>query len=330
MTAGEHTRPENFAGISALQSRAPGYSVAAKCLEVQVEAELLDPALRTEARTQLADKAWSWYMGAIGEMHVGELLRKLGPQWFIRHSVPIGTGTTDVDHLLIGPPGVFALNTKHHWNKSVWVGDHVLRVSNINQPHLRNSQHEAAEVKRRLEKTSGIAVTVTPVIVLVGASSLTDRRAVANRVTSVVPESQLLRWLTSQKRGLDEGAMGLILLAAEEPSTWHVDPRAADTLRVMQRFERLRAAVGSSVPHEMPQLREVSIPAGSYVPSRPSRVRPVPRSSTAASSKKAKRRTDELLKGITLLLLAGAAYVFREPLGEAWTWFFMTVLAGSQ
>lgn len=45
---------------------------------------------------------------------------------------------------------------------------------------------------------------------------------------------------------MDDASLGLITLGAEEPETWHIDPRAADTLRVMQRFERLVAQVGTA------------------------------------------------------------------------------------
>jgi len=60
----------DFAGIDALLSRAPGYSVAAKCLEVQNAAEALNPSLRTGNKVTLADDAWSWYTGAIGDIAV--------------------------------------------------------------------------------------------------------------------------------------------------------------------------------------------------------------------------------------------------------------------
>ncbi|WP_349897661.1 hypothetical protein [Parafrigoribacterium soli] len=79
----------DFAGIQALSSRAAGYAVAAKCLEVQAEAEARDPSLKTRAGVRLHDDAWSWYVGALGEIEVAEMLKQLGPDWFVRHAVPI-------------------------------------------------------------------------------------------------------------------------------------------------------------------------------------------------------------------------------------------------
>jgi hypothetical protein len=41
------------------------------------------------------------------------------PEWTVLHSVPVGTGSTDIDHIAIGPAGVFTLNTKYSPHPSV-------------------------------------------------------------------------------------------------------------------------------------------------------------------------------------------------------------------
>src|ERR1700692_3418587 len=56
----------------------------------------------------------AWRRGAEGEEEVGWQLRKLGDGWRIIHGVPVGMGDTDIDHVVIGPPGVYTLNTKNH------------------------------------------------------------------------------------------------------------------------------------------------------------------------------------------------------------------------
>jgi hypothetical protein len=62
-----------------------------------------------------------------------------------------------------------------------------------------------------------------------------------------------VRWLSTQPQRLGSAEIELIKLAAEEPETCHVHPRAADTFRVMQRFERLMSQVG-------PLLRSFLLP----------------------------------------------------------------------
>ena len=235
----------DFAGIHALSSRAAGYSVAAKCLQVQADAESRDPLLRLADRVVLHDDAKSWFVGALGEIEVGRMLDALGPRWFVRHAVPIGAGTKDVDHLVIGPGGVFAINTKHHAGASVWVGDFVLRVNNSNTQHLRSGQRDAVDVARRLTEKLGSRIQVRSVVAVLNARSVKDSRSPEQRVVMVIDAKKLVGWLLSLPQRLSDTELALIGFAAEEPETWHVDPRAADTFRVMQRFERLVNQVGT-------------------------------------------------------------------------------------
>jgi len=51
--------------------------------------------------------------GAMAEEHVGALLDELpGEKWRVAHDVSLGRG--NVDHIAIGPPGVFTIETKSH------------------------------------------------------------------------------------------------------------------------------------------------------------------------------------------------------------------------
>jgi hypothetical protein len=292
----------DFAGIQALSSREAGYAVALKCLQVQADAEARDPLLRTAQRVVLHEDAWPWYAGALGEIEVGEMLKALGPEWFARHSVPIGAGTKDVDHLVIGPGGVFAINTKHHRGASIWVGDYVLRVNNANTPHLKIAQSDTRDVARRLANKVGFPVPATSVIAVLNANSIVDRRAPDNRPVSVVDAKRLTAWLVAKPRQLNDTKLALIKLAAEEPETWHIDPRAADTLRVMQRFDRLAAQVATpSAPTRSPR-----------------RIRATPRRAPARNTERRRETSGDLLKlwfavGLVILAIIILRGVANQP-----------------
>ena len=303
----------DFAGIHALMSRAPGYSVAAKCLEVQAAAEILEPSLRTETGVRLHDDAWTWYQGALGEMQVGKLLKALGPEWFVRHAVPIGAGTKDVDHLVIGPGGVFTINTKHHAGASIWVGDHVVRVNNVGTHHVKQSEKDGADVARRLTSKVGFPVAVIPTLAFLNPRSISDVSSDGKRQASAVDAKRLVGWLTARPRVLSATELALIAIAAEEPNTWHVDPRAADTFRVMQRFERLVAQVG-----ELPAPKTTAT-RPRVTPSRPqSRAPGRPRAATR-NRKPVQRKSrttatvlDLLKMWIGIGLVFAVLLVFRE------------------
>jgi hypothetical protein len=104
----------------------------------------------------------------------GKLRRE---NWSVLSSIVKRNGA-DIDHLVIGPPGVFTINTKHHRDAREWVGDNMVKVNNFKHPdYLRNSRHEAASAAKILTGSVVIDVAVTPVLAFVGASSINARDA---------------------------------------------------------------------------------------------------------------------------------------------------------
>ncbi|WP_411576206.1 nuclease-related domain-containing protein [Streptomyces mutabilis] len=115
----------------------------------------------------------SWRKGLAGERRVGAELNRLGRHgWRVLHSVPLAN-KVDIDHLLIGPGGVFSINTKHHHKRAVWVGDDSVKVDHGKPaPYARKSRAEAKRVARVLERYCGFPVPVEPVLVFVGVTEL--------------------------------------------------------------------------------------------------------------------------------------------------------------
>ncbi|BBC32963.1 Nuclease domain-containing protein [Streptomyces graminofaciens] len=123
----------------------------------------------------------SWRQGLAGERRVGAELDRLARHgWRVLHSIPLANNV-DVDHLLIGPGGVFSINTKHHHNKAVWVGDDSVKVDHGKPaPYARKSRAEAKRAIRVLEHYCGFPVPVEPVLVFVG---VTDLQVVATQLS---------------------------------------------------------------------------------------------------------------------------------------------------
>ncbi|WP_428935394.1 nuclease-related domain-containing protein [Streptomyces sp. ACT015] len=123
----------------------------------------------------------SWRKGLAGEQRVGAELNRLARHgWRVLHSIPL-PDNVDVDHLLIGPGGVFSINTKHHHKRAVWVGDDSVKVDHGKPaPYARKSRAEARRVARVLEHYCGFPVPVEPVLVFVG---VTDLKVVATQLS---------------------------------------------------------------------------------------------------------------------------------------------------
>ncbi|MFE7630931.1 nuclease-related domain-containing protein [Kocuria sp. NPDC057446] len=156
---------------------------------------------RLTGASPLSAESRSWYRGAVGEIAVGQILGRLGPAWTVLHAVPVGAGASDIDHVLIGPAGVFTLNTKNHSGKTVWVADRAIRVDGHQQHYLSHSRHEAARAAKRLSAVVGEPVPVTPVL-------LSDRSAVV-------------------RRAVQRGRRGVRRVCAREPSAVLVTRSAA-------------------------------------------------------------------------------------------------------
>lgn len=117
----------------------------------------------------------AWRVGAEGEETIGAKLEKLTQHgWHVLHSVPVGKRGSDIDHVLIGPGGVYTLNTKKHPGKKVWVGGSTVMVDGHRVPYIRNSEFEADRAERLLSAAIGFPVPVKPVLVFTTGSLFPD------------------------------------------------------------------------------------------------------------------------------------------------------------
>ena len=138
----------------------------------QAEAELAAMKDRTKVGTLLArlvdakTDERAWRVGADGEETIGSRLEKLTSRgWHVLHAVPVGNRGSDIDHVLIGPGGIFTVNTKTHPGGSVWVGRFAIKVNGHSTQYLRNSRFEAERASRLLAQAVGWVVEVRPVLV---------------------------------------------------------------------------------------------------------------------------------------------------------------------
>ncbi len=159
----------------------------------------------------------AWRRGAEGEEEVAFQLRKLGDGWHVIHSVPVGTGDTDIDHVVIGPPGVFTLNTKNHLGGRVSVNAKAIYVNGTYQPYIAKSRAEGKRAAKLLTAANGRDVRVHPVIVVM-ANDLRIKGS-PDGVT-VIGRRRIAKWLVDQPPILTSGAVDEIYAVARRRSTW--------------------------------------------------------------------------------------------------------------
>lgn len=215
----------------ALAARRPGQAVMAECLRRAVTSRPRSPLARLLGRSPLPGTARPWYVGALGEQEVGRRLAALGPAWTVLHAVPVGDRGSDVDHVVIGPGGVFTLNTKHHPGQKVWAAGQTVMVAGQRRPYVRNAAHEAQRAARLLSAAVGRPVAVTGAIVLVDPAGLTVRET--HPEVAVVTAPRLVRWLTRMPARLTPEQVRELSTAASQPSTWQRRPQPSEDGRAV-------------------------------------------------------------------------------------------------
>ena len=229
-----------------LSARGAGYAAIQQCLELQSEVPPLGPVERLFGASPLSQNARSWYLGALGEIVVAEKLERLGPAWRVINAVPVGSGGSDIDHVVVGPAGVFTINTKAHADKKVRAAGQALRINGFTQDYIGNSQVEAARVSKLLTTAVGREIVVTPLIVMVGISEL--NYGLTRPAVDVVASRGILRNLTRRRPVLSEDEVDEIADVASRRGTWHRDSVVLDDAqRLAERFKGLRHQVDVAV-----------------------------------------------------------------------------------
>ncbi len=224
-----------------LRLRAPGSAVIAEALRVQALAPPQSRLARMFGRSPLSADAEAWYLGAIGELEVARMLTQLGPDWHALHAVPIGVRGSDIDHIVIGPGGVFTINAKYHEGARIWVGSRRLLVSGHKTDHVRNAATEARRVSKVLSGALHRPLEVNALIVIIAARALTVKEAPAT--VTVLRSDSLVRWLRRRPVVHSAADVEEIAATAARRSTWGAQELVTANLPA---FEALRATVGAA------------------------------------------------------------------------------------
>lgn len=182
---------------------------------------------------------------ALADVTVGETLDNLGSEWVTVHAVPVSPGTTTLDHLVVGPSGVFVIDTRSHSGQAVWASQRTFMVSGIRHPHIRNMEYEMGRVERLLGAASNGAVEVSGILAVVDPKTLTVRHK--HRDVAVLPSAEIASWLRGERRVLSDADVQRIGAAAQTPATWTDDcSETIDLEDLRTRFEALRSSVRSA------------------------------------------------------------------------------------
>jgi hypothetical protein len=162
----------------------------------------------------------SWHTGAAGERLVAATLGRLPAGWHVFHSIPVGIKDSDVDHIVVGPGGIFVLNSKHHAGKKVWVKGRGLLVEGQKTHYISNSASEAATVTRVLRARLPWIPDTKPVLVIVGAKEIVEKKT--PDLVHVDGGRTVARWLRKHRVVLSPDSVAQIAAVVNDPRTWRM------------------------------------------------------------------------------------------------------------
>ena len=136
----------------------------------------------------------SFFKGARGEEAMAGLLARLPDDWHVFHDFE--AGVHHVDHVLVGPAGVFAVETKN-WRDPVRLESGELLVGGHvpNHPPIAQATAEAKSVKAALAR-AGWTGEVSPVVCFV-SGTFGDGLVQAGKVLVANAEA-FMKWLGEQ------------------------------------------------------------------------------------------------------------------------------------
>lgn len=178
-----------------------------------------------------------WRRGAIGEQEVGRRLDGLSrTHWAVVHDLTIGSKGANVDHLVVGPPRAFTVNTKH-LSGDVVVYGRALLVAGRKTAYLPKAVEEAARVRSTLLDVTGIDAFVWPVLVFHGCRVVIKEHP---SDVAVLHSSEVPSWFAGQRHPtLSRAQVSTLETAARASTTWPT-PRARPEEQA-ERIARLAA-----------------------------------------------------------------------------------------
>lgn len=206
------------AANASMRDRVPAQALLERVLLQQAAAHPRTRLERVLGMDPVEPEARSWYACATGERTVAARLATLPPGWSVLHSLPVGRNHADIDHLIVGPGGVFTVTARHHVDASRWVAGRTVIVAGASSPVVQKAEAEARRIDRIVAGVLADPPAVRPVVAVVGAKRVSVRRA--PRLATVLRVEHLRRFLRAQPDRLAPAEVAALVAVLEDPGTW--------------------------------------------------------------------------------------------------------------
>lgn len=146
-------------------------------------------------------------------------LERLGDEgWQVVHDVPLGRQGSLVEHLLIGPAGIFTVGERRHPGQHVVVEGRTLCVDGRSMSYLRDARLEATRVQGALLAAACAAITVRGVVVIQGNLEVRTVQPAHDAFVVARPDVQTV--FRAMPVRLDAARIAAIAHVARQRQTW--------------------------------------------------------------------------------------------------------------
>jgi hypothetical protein len=133
----------------------------------------------------------------------------------------VGPDGAELDHLVIGPAGVFALSVRHHPGASVAVYNSLVYVDGTERTYGLHSRAAAARVGDRLSRACGGRIWVHGLVAVVGRDRRFEvRRQAGGASVHVLDGDDLVPWLTGRPGRYRDDEVAAIFDRARWAPVW--------------------------------------------------------------------------------------------------------------
>jgi hypothetical protein len=158
---------------------------------------------------------------------VGRQLGRLGSSWRVVDGVEAGP-RGHIEHLVIGPGGVFVFSGAYDARRTVCLGGDSLLVDGARVHHVRESREDVADVSDRLSSVVGLPVPVTALVVVFGDRRFALPTQPDDATVRVVTPTGAIRWMKKRSTAWNHAGVERIHAAALASATWlRLDVEAA-------------------------------------------------------------------------------------------------------
>jgi hypothetical protein len=163
---------------------------------------------RAGDRTRMTTERSGWWLGRLPE------------GWFVFHDVPVGHRGANIDHVVIGPAGVFTVNTKYLFGEIV-VYQRSITHEGVKTNYLSKATAEAGRAARLLTTAIGRSVQVRGVLAI-----LADEWTIVEEPPDVIVRGPrgAKNLMLKQPSVLRPSDVIVLAAAASKPDTWTLRP----------------------------------------------------------------------------------------------------------